>query len=255
MKGRIREFALGLGVDDVGFASVSDYRSPQSPPVESLMSDCRSIVVLAYRELSSCASTNPLIAMNGRLDAMSFTRSAGYRIARMIERDFGSQAVSIPVSYPMDLGKAWTGEFSLRHAALAAGLGAFGRHNLIVHPRFGSRVIFTAILTGLDLPSDPAVSESPCNQCGICVQDCPAGALSREGITDQPKCYKNSQPHGLGASSRFWIQFAKATGEEQKAMMRSPEYANLYQAAMIGFQYDCFKCMSSCPIGMEAQPG
>jgi len=32
MKERIRRFASGLEVDDVGFAAASDYRSPLSPP-------------------------------------------------------------------------------------------------------------------------------------------------------------------------------------------------------------------------------
>jgi len=30
----LRSFALSLGVDDVGFASVDDYRSPASPAFE-----------------------------------------------------------------------------------------------------------------------------------------------------------------------------------------------------------------------------
>ena len=43
MKDKIRKFVLGLGLDDVGFASVSDYRSPQSPDIETLFPGVKSI--------------------------------------------------------------------------------------------------------------------------------------------------------------------------------------------------------------------
>jgi len=36
MKDKIRKFVLAQGVDDVGFTAVSDYKSPQSPKIETL---------------------------------------------------------------------------------------------------------------------------------------------------------------------------------------------------------------------------
>jgi epoxyqueuosine reductase QueG len=47
--------------------------------------------------------------------------------------------------------KIGVGEVSLRHAAISAGLGAFGQHNLVAHPKFGTRVIFAAVLTKLEI--------------------------------------------------------------------------------------------------------
>ena len=81
--------------------------------------------------------------------------------------------------------------------------GVFGRHNLVINPRFGTRIIFTAILTELPLSSDPPVEEELCDQCGICVEACPAGALDVEGQTDQLKCLKSSQPYGIGGLIRY----------------------------------------------------
>jgi NAD-dependent dihydropyrimidine dehydrogenase PreA subunit len=86
--------------------------------------------------------------------------------------------------------KGTLGDVSLRHAAIAAGLGNFGRHNLVIHPQIGSRVVFTAVMTNLDLPSDPPVSERICTDCNICVENCPAHALDEEGKTDDMKCLK-----------------------------------------------------------------
>ena len=250
----VRDFILGLGVDDVGFASVDDYRSPRTPSIESLFPGVRSMIVMAFRELSACESPSPQLAMNARLDLMAFTRSACYRVGRYVETQLGSPAVTIPVSYPMDytnLQKIGVGEVLLRHAAVSAGLGSFGLHNLVVHPKFGTRVIFTAVLTKLEFTSDPALETNPCTRCGLCVQACPAGALDDEGKTDMLKCLGNSQPYGMRANIGFWCRFCDGTPEEQKAMLQSTEYLSLYHAGNIGNQYFCFRCLAACPIGQS----
>jgi len=143
MKDRVRSLLLSLGVDDVGVASVDDYRSPASPPVGALFPGARSLIVMAFRELSACDSPSPQLAMNARLDLMAFSRSVCYQAARFVEADLGARVMTIPVSYPMDVGdprKAGIAEISLRHAAVAARLGAFGLHNLVVHPCQGSPI-------------------------------------------------------------------------------------------------------------------
>ncbi|MRS02664.1 epoxyqueuosine reductase, partial [bacterium] len=150
--------------------------------------------------------------------------------------------------------KVGVGEISLRHAAIAAGLGVFGRHNLIVHPRYGTRVIFAAVLTKLELASDPPVAENPCSGCGLCVQACPVGALKDQGKTDMMKCLGNSQPYGMRTSIAFWSRFGEAPPEEQKSMLQSPEYLSIYQAGFIGYQYHCFRCLAACPIGTKLHP-
>ncbi len=251
MKEKIRDFILGLGVDDVGFAAVSDYNSPRSPKIETIMPKAKSIVVLAYKELSSCESTNMQIAMNGRLDVMSFSRSCSYRLARFLEREYKAKALTVPFSYPMEMSHQTNGaigDISLRHAAVAAGLGSFGRHNLVIHPKLGARVVFTAVVCDLDLTSDPAVSEDLCNHCNICVENCPAAALTEEGKTEVMKCLKISQPYGIAANIRFWNKFVDSTPEDQKKMFRDDHFWRMYQTGFIGFQYFCFNCLASCPI-------
>lgn len=253
MKEAIRNFALSLGVDDVGFASVDDYHSPRSPQLDGMFPGVKSLVVLAFRELASCDSPNPQIAMSGRLGLKQFAESTTYRVARFLEANYGKPTMMAAISYPMNMagGKPGVAEVSLRHAAMAAGLGTMGRHHLVLHPRFGTRVLFTAVLTELELASDPSLQNDACNDCGLCVAECPVGALG-EKTTDLRKCLAHSQPFGLGKSVEFWSQFAGASPEERKEMLQSPDYRGIYQAGFIGLQYYCFRCLAVCPVGKTA---
>ncbi len=254
MKDKIKEFVLGLGVDDVGIASVKDYKSEKSPDIHSIFPGAKSLVVLAHKALSNCESDNMQIAMGGRLDELEFARSTNYRVARFLEKELKAKAMTIPPSYPLYMSyetKGTIGDISLRHAALAAGLGNFGRHNLVIHPKLGSRVLFTGIVTDLDLSSDPPVTEKLCTECNLCVESCPAGALNEEGKTDDMKCLKNSQPYGIGSAIRFWTKFAESPTEDQKKMVKDVNFWRLYQAGFIGFQYFCFNCFKSCPVGQN----
>jgi len=117
-----------------------------------------------------------------------------------LETELGAKTISIPYSLTTDFkNKKQIGfsDLSLRHAAYAAGLGTFGRHNIIIHPQFGSRVNFTAIVTDLDMESDVKVVKDLCIHCDICFKNCPGKALEKEGYTDLLKCYKQSQHYGF----------------------------------------------------------
>ncbi|NPV93023.1 MAG: epoxyqueuosine reductase [Firmicutes bacterium] len=252
MKERIREYVLGMGVDGVGFASADDYQSPRSPRIETIFPEVKSIVVMAYKELSSCNSDNMQIAMNGRLDLMEFSRSCNYRLARFLEKEFNAMAMTVPISYPLDMSQKTmgsVGDVSLRHAAVAAGLGVLGRHNLVIHPQFGTRVLFSAVLSDQSLSSDPLVMNELCIQCNICVDSCPVGALDEEGKTDILKCIRKTQPYGIGSHIQFWNRFVDLSPEEKKKLFKDDHYWRLYQSAFIGLQYFCFNCEKTCPVG------
>lgn len=252
MKEKVKNYVLSLGVDDVGFGSVNDYKSPQSPGIETFFPDAKTIIVIACRESSNCESDNKRIAMNGRMDIMEFMRSCNYKLSRYLEKEVGCRAMSTPVSYPLNMSReakyGLVADFSQRHAAFAAGLGNWGRHNLIIHPRLGSRVLFTTVLCDKEFPPDPKVTEELCTHCNICVENCPGRALDEEGKTQEMKCLRYSQPYGIAGNMNFWKKIVDADPDEQKKLMSSPEYMNLYQAAIIGFQYNCFNCYMLCPV-------
>lgn len=70
-----------------------------------------------------------------------------YKIARFVKKETGSKVMTV-IGGPVSTDKKSHLPFadvSTRHAAFAAGLGSFGRYNLVIHPDMGSRVIFRAI--------------------------------------------------------------------------------------------------------------
>jgi epoxyqueuosine reductase QueG len=255
MKEEIRKYILGLGADVAGFAAIEDYQAKRCPDPKTILPGVRSMAVAGYREIDGALdSDNMRSSLSSRLGVLDLSKRNIYLISRFIEDNYGVKAVPVLGSYPLNMslpGMGLVADVSLRHAAVAAGLGRFGRHNLVIHPRFGTRLIFTAALTELPISSDPPVAEELCDECGICVADCPGKALDEEGKTDNMKCLRSSQPYGIGGVIGYMKKFIGAPPEKQKEALMDPLFLSLYQAMSIGFQYNCFRCMAGCPAGAK----
>jgi epoxyqueuosine reductase len=72
---------------------------------------------------------------------------------------------------------AMMGDLSLKHAAVAAGLGEFGLNNLFLAPEYGPRVILAAVVTSAEFEPDPPFKGQLCDLCEECLKICPSGAL------------------------------------------------------------------------------
>lgn len=74
-----------------------------------------------------------------------------------------------------------------REHAQRAGLGAIGKHTLIIEPGVGSYLLLGEIITTLDLAlSDPAPRD-PCSTCTRCIDACPTDAITPWSV-DATKC-------------------------------------------------------------------
>lgn len=70
--------------------------------------------------------------------------------------------------------------------ASKAKLGVVGKNGLLITKEYGSFVFIGAILTDKTIEYD-CIEKTNCNSCGLCIQNCPTGALNSNGFC-KDKC-------------------------------------------------------------------
>lgn len=103
----------------------------------------------------------------------------------------GYRAGTSPLTAGFDQEKLIS-NWSYRHFAYAAGLGSFGVNHMLITKR-GCCGRYNTVVTNLDVTPDQPVKEEYClykknGTCGICIRNCPSGALGTEGFARQT-CY------------------------------------------------------------------
>lgn len=104
-------------------------------------------------------------------------------------QDAGFSALAIPASQ-ITGENPMCGHVCHRSIGFSAGLGWWGRNNLLVSPEFGSRFRLVTVMTDALLPTDAPI-EADCGTCRACVSACPAGAISENlAEFDREACYE-----------------------------------------------------------------
>lgn len=186
----VKQYALTRAIHLVGVASAE--RLAAAPPgfrPGDLLPGARAVVVLGIglpRGLSQFWKSSAWSyhyygyqLPNKRLG------QAAYDVTLWLEGRGHTSFPIVPTTYMKDCDVLDpVGEFSHRHAAMAAGLGVIGYHNLLMTPRFGPRNRFVSVLTRAPLAADPMYSGPElCDRCECCIRVCPTGALD----TTQPR--------------------------------------------------------------------
>jgi len=76
--------------------------------------------------------------------------------------------------------------FDDRQIAYSAGLGFYGKNNLLINPKYGSFIFIGNMLTNLHLESDKKLNKK-CKSCNLCIKNCPTKALTKDKY-DYKKC-------------------------------------------------------------------
>jgi epoxyqueuosine reductase QueG len=96
-------------------------------------------------------------------------------VAASLIQNEGFRAVAIAASQLVS-HEPMQGHVSHRLLGWAAGLGWRGKNNLLVNPKYGSRVRYVSVLTDAPIEPDAPVNRD-CGRCAACISACPAEAI------------------------------------------------------------------------------
>lgn len=247
------QYVLDEGGDLVGIANGEEVQHYDPwRPATGILPQAKSIIVFALKNGDGALdSPNIRLAIHDTLVVYNELNRIGYRLSRYLESK-GYEGIAIPAFNPIEMtaeSKGMVGDLSLRHAAVSAGMGFIGRNNLLITPQYGPRVRLGAVVTNAKLDATKGNIKDRCGSCNICMENCPAKAISGKTV-DIRRCARFvGGPAGLGAMINFVTELTDKSKEEMKRMIRSPDIWNFYQALQLGIYFGCNSCMASCPLG------
>lgn len=121
-----------------------------------------------------------------------------------------------------------TGALCDRFLAFRAGLGFFGKNNMLINEKYGSYFAIGYILTDAEIEPDKELNKK-CMGCCECIKNCPTNAIKEDFGFDYTKCLS-------------FITQAKELSCEQKELLKKSD-------KIIG----CDICQSVCPHNLTAQ--
>lgn len=183
----LKNFCLEHGADRVGVASADAFaEAPVGYAPADRLKGCRSVIVFGCAFPFTALDLPPLDYTAVRNDRRETVDSISKALAAFIKTT-GSRAIPLASSSGKWVEGRFRSPLSLKHAAQAAGMGYVGKNYLLANREFGNRLWLGAVLTDLELVPDPPYPEDLCHECGICVEECPSGALSTE-LFGQKEC-------------------------------------------------------------------
>lgn len=209
---RIKIMTREFGADLCGIASAASFSGAPAGfrPID-IYKECRSVVVFAKsfpKEVMFAESCVPYTHLQSFIT--QYVDKIGMRLCYALS-DSGIGAIPIPSEIPYeywDKGSSQgKGILSMRHAGYLAGLGVIGRNALLVNKKLGNTFHIGAVLLNIDLePNSPAAYASCPEDCRLCIDSCPAGALDGKTV-NQKLCrpysnFKNEKGYVLMKCSK-----------------------------------------------------
>ena len=199
---KIKQTIFNEGADLCGIANIDRFsNAPAGFHPLDLFKECKSVIVFAKRLPRGLAYVNPRIIYN---HANELNKNAvdeiTYEVSIAIEQ-LGCTTIPLPCDSPYEYWEKdnlkGKGILSMRHAAVLAGLGSLGKNTLLINRQYGNFLTLGAILTNLDLKSDPLSKELCVENCSLCIDNCPVKALNGQ-TTNQKLC----RPYTYGTNDR-----------------------------------------------------
>lgn len=245
----IREFALDLGFDEVGFVAAEhlqeeagflqqwleqgyhagmDYMAKNAGKrvdPSKLVEGARSVVVCLQ---NYAPSREARLGADYKISKYAYGRDYHKVLKKRLKRLF--TFIKTDVAPEAD-GRFFVDSAPVSERALAAraGLGWRGKNTNLIHPRLGSFVFISEIILNIDLPSGLPIKEA-CGGCTRCIDACPTDALRAPYLLDSNRC------------------ISYLTIENKESI--SPEFAGKMEKWIFG----CDICQDVCPWNWKARP-
>jgi epoxyqueuosine reductase len=248
----IRRIAESENLTLLGFAPASDLDDePAGYRPGDLVPGARGLVSFAVPVPRSVFQT-PLHAEEiiSRTQSLVYRRldSIAIRIAALLE-DEGERALPVFGCFPMKINRNGdvAGFLNLLRMAEAAGLGVIGRNGLLIHSRYGSRLMLGGVVTTARLPAlrraKPKESGCPSN-CRICVDACPVRAIDPERLrVDIMRCLAHAAYTPLMSRLDFVVR--RAVSPDSAARLLCHTSLDEHTLHM------CSRCVALCPYGLD----
>jgi len=199
---QVKSIILNLGADLCGIANIDRFAdTPDGFHPLDIYKECKSVIVFAKRLPKGLAYVNPRIVYN---HANNLSKNEVDRItyeASILIEQLDCVVVPLPCDGPYEYWEKdnlkGKGLLSMRHAAVRAGLGSLGKNTLLINKLYGNFLTLGAVLTDLDLKSDPLSEELCIENCRLCLDNCPVKALDGK-IAIQRLC----RPHAYATNDR-----------------------------------------------------
>lgn len=143
----------------------------------SLLPDARSLIILGFNYFQHPPSRRGSIATYALgLDYHDLLRNKLSTLDHFLRQQGGTQKIAVDTSPLLE-----------KQAATRAGAGWIGKSTMLIHPRMGTWLFLSEILTTLALKPDHPISDR-CGQCDRCIQACPTGAIHAPYQLDARRC-------------------------------------------------------------------
>lgn len=280
-KENIKDYSRSLGMDLCGISSVDRLKtSPEGRHPCDILPGCKSIIVVGVGLLDGVIQANFRAFEDGRSELKGIYGTYGYTMLPNFELTYACYAIARyienntdEVATPCSTGPMTNGmQLSIRHAAVAAGLGQFGYMSIVLTPEYGPRNRFGVILTTLELEPDPMYDGPPLcvpEKCGICAKVCPTGAICAPGTSTPEhveigeKSYNYTHVNFAKCRKALQAMTKALGGREDYLTAEDPTIEELTEAEMrmpadtLGLQHinswNCGRCQTYCPAGNWGQ--
>jgi epoxyqueuosine reductase len=243
---KIKEFTVrhDIPVFGIGQASHLENSAPRGYRPSDLLPAARSLLCLGIPVPKGIFKCGARVNETYWRAANTYYRNIDallMQLGRIIE-ETGEEAIPVYGCFPYEVrgrGDFW-GYLSLVAMAESAGIGKTGKNGLLFNSRYGPRLILGGLVTTAALPEItwPEQKNRGCPEdCHVCQDNCPVGAIDKIGKVDRLACVKYSQKTPIFS----YLMRTKTFDLADVPMLN--HVTGVDDHAM----YTCIKCVSTCP--------